>query len=623
MSQKRREGSGSRPGSRRRAATACFGLMLASSCVLGAAAPPDRPAEMSRADSRKWKALDYLTGEYVKQLASSDWITRAAATIGLSHMPTHAAGEAVLKQAEEERHVVGQVVAWQGVLARAGVLTDEQFARWEKVTLTMMRKDAFHGDLRIGLLEMLSARPITTDSRGYFRRLLAETSSLDSADIPTLIAMGRALRKWGDAELVELLLRALGSPHTAVRAELVLQAAGADVPWSRSPAASRVYAKWWKESKDDFTSRSPGEKAWKRLKAQFIPGPLDVKTFDPHAKKWRGEMELGKLQLGSFGFGIAIDCSRSMRPEIERLKRDMRVIFAALSLIAREVGVGITKFAPGRLVNYLPLTSDLNRLMAYVQAMDIFGPAGEEEWAGALQVTMGKSRWPAQSEHSRRAIVLISDEPITAPQGARCMDLARQGAKTGFRIYGVMIRPLTNVRHNPLSIPFDRTSGGSLFDAAAGGNPPPAGGKGGKGGKGWGYYAQIAEATGGRAITAEVPQGGLGLGMPLTGKAAKAAQPNKGGKGKKAKNKGKGGGKKQIAFSPVAVAPIYPGGGPTNKILTLALVDAISVHHADRIEPLVKVLVAYCQKAARRVPERRVWGPPDKMEPNLARRAGR
>ena len=34
------------------------------------------------------------------------------------------------------------------------------------------------------------------------------------------------------------------------------------------------------------------------------------------------------------------------------------------------------------------------------------------------------------------------------------------------------------------------------------------------------------------------------------------------------------------------------------------------------IEPLVKILVAHCQKSAARVPERRLWGAPDALEPN-------
>ena len=72
--------------------------------------------------------------------------------------------------------------------------------------------------------------------------------------------------------------------------------------------------------------------------------------------KWRHEMELERLQLRSFAFAIALDCSRSMGGELARIKRDMRVMFAAFSKIAREVGVGLTLFAPGGELRHYPLT---------------------------------------------------------------------------------------------------------------------------------------------------------------------------------------------------------------------------------------------------------------------------
>ena len=578
----------------------------------------DTAAVASKDHSRAVKAMEYLTGQYAGQLDSSDWIARAAAAISLSRMPTDGATEAIAKQLKAERHVVGQLAAWQAMLARAKLLTDQQFQAWEEATWPMVKQDAFHGDLRIGLLEMLSARPLTNDGRTYFRGLLARTSSLDSADIPTLIAMGRALGAWGDEELVELLIRGLGSPHTAVRSELVLQAAGVGEKWVLGPSAGRVYAEWWKQNKEKFTAKSIGPRAWRKLRPQFVPGPIDPATFDTLDRRWRGEMELGRLQLGSFAFGVAIDCSRSMRAEIDRLKRDMRVMFAAFSMIAREVGVGVTLFAPGVLVRHLPLTGDVGRLMAYVNAADIFGPAGEEEWYGALKTTIEGSRWPTPGEFSRRAIVILSDEPITEPQGRRAVPLAEKAGKEGFRIYGVMIRSLLDPPNNPLSVPFDRTMGGSVFDDDAPGKRAGRGAANDRwaGARGWGYYDQIAKAAGGRAIEVYVPQGGLGLGLPITGQTVKGGGKGGGKGGNKAGNKaGKQGGGK---VSPMAIAPIYPGGGPTGRILAMVLTDAINPLHADRIEPLVKVLVAYCQKAAARIPERRTWGTPDRMEPNRA-----
>jgi len=552
-----------------------------------------------------------LTHQYINHLNSPDWITRSVAVISLSRMPIEKATEAIVQRLQDEKKPVGQLVAWQTMLGRAPLLTEKQHRIWQTATEKMIGKKLFHGDLRIGLLEMLSASHATRDGRACFTNLFRTTSSLDSSDIPTLIAMGRALRAWGDKELVEQLLRMLGDPSTAVRAELILQAAGADVPWNRTPAAAKAYAEWWRESRKTFTSSSPARDGWKRLKPQFIAAPVDIDSVDLTDRKWRDELELGRLELRQYDFAIAIDCSRSMRPEIERLKRDMRIMFAAFSQVALEPRVGLTLFSPGAIVKHYPLTGDLNRLMGYASAADIMGPAGEEEWAGALKQTMTGSKWAPPGRYSRRAIALISDEPITKPQADLAVPLAQIGAKAGFRIYGVMIRSGGKGKNNPLAVPFDRTA--SAVDTTL-----PASKQGGRAGQGkgkggWGVYETIASATGAKAIEVRVPQGIFGLGLPpqaaALGKGRDPRDRSKKGKAKAAKGDGK-------PLSPVAYAPMYSGGGPTNRVLIMVLVDAINPQYADRIEPFVKILVAYCQRAANRIPEKRSWGPPDKMEPN-------
>jgi len=576
-----------------------------------------RPADPALAAKRAMRvklATDYLTNWYAKQLNSTDWMARAVALVSISRMPTAESTVSIIKQLEVEKRPVCRLVAWQAALARANMLSEAQHESWLAATRLMIRAELFHGDLRIGLLEMLGSAPIDTGSRTYFRNLMARTSSLDSSDVPTLIAMGQCLRSWGDAGMVELLIKSLSNPSTVVRAELVLQAAGVGPEWNRTPSARREYHKWWLKHKADFTASTPQPEQWKKLKPQYLDPPIELAKFDVLDLKWRREMELDRLQLRSFAFAIALDCSRSMGGELARIKRDMRVMFSAFSQIAREVGVGFTLFAPGGELRHYPLTDSQSKLMARVNSMEIFGPAGEEEWAGAIDKAMNDNRWPRLAKDSRRAIVIITDEPIAAAQFARAMPLAEAGAKKGFRLYGIMVHSLTNAPNNPLSRPLDRTTGASLYKLTPPLNsapkkptnpkmpgkakqpkPKPKKARGG-----WGHYDQLAKATGGRALDVLVPQGGLGLGLP----------PSKAG-GKAGKMRGN---------DPMAIAPIYPGGGPTNNILTVVLTDAIGPNHADRVEPLVKILAAYCQKNAARIPERRTWQPPGHMEPNLNKR---
>jgi len=615
---------------------AAFVVSLTAAAALRAADRPGKaraaaaPSKTSDAATDKRlkiiaRRFNALTEMYSKHLKSTDPITRSIATISLARMPTPEATEAILGRVRTDRDPVVRLVAWQGLLGRAKMLTDEQLKTWQAATHNMIQRSLFHGDLRIGLMEFLSAAPITPPGRKVFTDTFARANSLASSDIPTLIAMGRALKAWGDRLLVEYLIRALKSPNTAVRAELVLQAAGICPPWNRTPKAHDVYQGWWKDNKEAFTGAGRKKPAWKRLRGQYLPAPMTADDMDLKDMKWFDELELPRFRLDQFDFAIAVDASRSMGAEIERLKRDMGIIFSAMNMVSREPRIGLTAFAPGGMVKHLPLTGSGQVLAAALQKVDIMGPAGEEEWAGALAKTMTGSRWTRPGKHSKRAIVIISDEPITDPQYRRCLKLAKEGAKAGFRIYGVMIRALGKMPNNPLADRFDRTPA-TIDDnpamrrrlgadkGAKRGKKKPA-----KGGRSWDYYQEIAGATGGKALTVRVPQGVLGLGIPLSTGAArkgpKAPKGGKGGKGPKAPKVGKGG-RAAVNKDRMAIAPIYPAGGPTNRVLTMVLIDSISPEYADRIEPFVHILVAYCQKNAKRVPERRRWQTPAPMEPN-------
>ena len=537
--------------------------------------------------------LDYLTTQYTGQLKSGDWITRSAAVTGLSQLPTAEATDALADHLAAERHPVARLVTWQAILARAAMLSHEQYVSWRNITWQMANARLFNGDLRVGLVEMMGAEPITGTARTQFIGLFARTSSQASQDVPTLIAMGHTLRSWGDRKLVEYLIRALLNPNSAVRAELVLQAAGASVPWNRTPDAHKVYTKWWKGAEASFVANGVKKGERRKLLPQFIAGPKPLSGFDPSDTRWLKQFELGALRLNRFEFAIALDCSGSMSGEIERLKRDIRVMFTAVSMIAREVGVGVTLFAGANTVRHLPLTNDFSKLAAYVSAARIMGGGAEEDWSGALRRTMLGSRWAKPGQYSRRAIVLMSDEPITTRQFKLAMPRVREGAKRGFRVYGVMIRGDVTAPGNPLSVPFDRTGGGSVFAPKPG---PAAAVKFTPAAQSvrysWQYYHDLAKASGGRAIDLNVPRGTrAGL------RGDRFAPP--------------------MGLDRMAIAPVYPGGGPTSQVLTLVLTDAINPLHADRIEPLVKVLVAHSQRVAAHEDERRTWATPGAMEPNL------
>jgi hypothetical protein len=534
--------------------------------------PTDADAEHLTREQRVDRLFNYLTSEYRKKLASKDWITRSVAVTSLAQFPTDDATKAIVERLTRETQPVGKLVAWQATLARAKLLSDAQFKQWQDATSKMMKEDLFSGDLRVALLQMLSSTPLTSEHRRFAQQVFTKTNSLDSADIRTLVALGRAMQAWGSPELVEDVLSLVRDKNHGTRARFVLKAAGADLKLDDDADA---YRKWWKENKAEFTKRKPETGARKALRPQYIDAPVEPASVDPDDKQWYRQLELGALGLQDFDFALAIDCSRSMVGEIERVKRDLLVMYTALGQIAQHPRLAITGFAcAGETKNFIKLTANKNELLSAVKSLDVFGPIGEEEWAGGIDQCIKSNAWRPAEENNRRVIVLITDEPMTPAQQEKATPIVKQAATDGFRVHAVLVFRLEDPPDplkmeedtpttEPLASPMRRLRAGRV----------PAGARVMRGIQ---VYEDLIEPTGGQAIIARVPQGALGLGTPM---------------------KWTGGPMRSSTHAgPADIAPLYPRGGPTAEVLSLVLADAINPQYAERIEPLVQILTSYCQR---------------------------
>ncbi|HTL29645.1 MAG TPA: vWA domain-containing protein, partial [Tepidisphaeraceae bacterium] len=366
------------------------------------------------------------------------------------------------------------------------------------------------------------------------------------------------------------LLSIVNDKNHGTRAKFVLKAAGADLKLDESAEAFR---KWWKDNKAQFAKQKPEASGWKSLRPQYIDATTDPVSIDPDDKKWYGQLELGALGLQDFDFAITIDCSRSMAGELERVKRDLLVMYTALGQIAQHPRLAITGFAcAGETRTVVKLTGNKDELLSGVKKLELFGPIGEEEWAGGIDLCIKSNTWRPASDKSRRVIVLITDEPMTPAQQEKSMPIVKQAAKDGFRIHAVLIFRLENPPDpfkddsDDASIPNMPRLRAARLRAAN------------RGPHGIAVYDDLVESTGGQAIITLVPQGALGLGT---------AQKWSGGPMRMS-----------TPVGPSDVAPIYPKGGPTAQVLSLVLADAINPQYAERIEPLVEILTAYCQRVA-------------------------
>jgi hypothetical protein len=263
------------------------------------------------------------------------------------------------------------------------------------------------------------------------------------------------------------------------------------------------------------------------------------------------------------------------------------VMMTIFGEVAQQPRIGITGFAPGgQTKTFVKLTGKGEELAKGVKSVDVFGPVGEEEWAGGIEATIKASDWRPANEKSRRVIVLITDEPMTPAQQEKTSAVVKQAASAGFRVYAVLVFPL-QAPPDPLAEVSDRAS---LFDPGMSSERRAAmvrarggGGRGGRVLEGIKVYEDLMALSGGQAILTRVPQGLPGLGtLPSVVGPPRA----------------------QVAVDPHSIAPVYPYGGPTAHLLTVVLSDAINPQYAKRVGPLVQILAAHSQRVAW-VPEAR------------------
>jgi hypothetical protein len=216
----------------------------------------------------------------------------------------------------------------------------------------------------------------------------------------------------------------------------------------------------------------------------------------------------------------------------------------AFQMLCKEpVGIGITfyrDFDCTWVVQHHALTTRLRDLEPGVKAISAEGGGDiPEAVLEGLQDAILKNKWSKRSSGSTKVMILLGDAPPHPQTIAACIDLAKQAAAAGMRIHAAKIT--TDEGKNDLS----------AFD-------------------------EIAKAGGGSTV--DVTFHRL---LPIHFVDAQG---------------------KEIPFKPQArpevqliVAPPPPGELPGEKILTHVLEDTISPQYRNRVEPLARTLLAYCQ----------------------------
>lgn len=410
------------------------------------------PASVER---RRQTLFDALMKRYASVLATSkDRIGRSVVVICMAGVPRHDATVALLDVLRTEKDLLVAMVAWQGMLARSADLSAADYAAWMDLTVPLFERRAFRGDLRVGLLRALAAGPADRRAKELFAKCFAGTSSQDPDDVPTLWAMGKALRAWGDPGMAEALLNQLADPNAAMRAEAVMHAAGCDLPYAAERwelgskemwrQATNDYASWWRQERPRWAGpRRESAEPWRALPAQFVPAIDPSVAVNPDDPKWYKDLEIGRPDVKTFDVGLVVDATGSMGEVLEWLRRDVKRMMEAMSLMAPTPRIALTFYrdhGDNFVARSYPLTDRVDQLARQLANMDAHGGGDEPEAvAEGLADCLKASKWNLGGK-TRNALVLIGDAPPHPQTRDGCEAMVKAAAARGIRLYAVKVQ---------------------------------------------------------------------------------------------------------------------------------------------------------------------------------------
>ncbi len=536
-------------------------LVLSTTLAAGQTSAPTTKPELTH-EQQVRQLCDFLNDQYAKLLKSPDWIERSLACISLARIPGARAADQLIGVVRNDPTPVVRVVAWQSVLARAKWLDLSQYQAWLDATNGMAKKDLFRGTTRVGLLRTMAINPPTRGAKLAWVGMFGQTNALESRDIPVLDALGDCLLAWKTPDVGEYLFNRLSNLNDAYRAEYVLHRLGVTSPW----AAERMdlgSVPMWKlaidNDRDELRRSRAGWKpmetaapeAWKKLDPQFVPRPDLEAPIDPNDPLWRKETELGRVDPKPLDVAFVVDATGSMQPVIDFLKRDIGTIKTALELVSSQPRIGITfyrDFGDTFVTRSTRLTDKLATLDTFIGAMDAHGGVDRPEAVReALNDCLKENPW-AWKRDGRKVVVLITDAPPHPDSQDDCLKLSKACKDNGISLQIVKVR-----------------SGDDQSDLAA--------------------LDDMAVAAGTEPMWLPIPNRGeprFELPALFDGTALEATR---------------------VAFAP-------PDDSADRQILKRLLVQAINPNFADRVEPLVDIILAL---TAPSTPEKRLpFGVPDR-----------
>ena len=521
--------------------------------------------------------LDLLEKEHTAKLKSGDWLTRALTILPLSRIPTKEAFEQLIQTMEKDRNDVVRLLAWQAVLARAQLMDYQQHDRLLRATEALGGKGAFHGDMRVAMLNVLATGKPTSRAQKVWQQTFVQASAYKPEDIATLDALGRTLKVWRNGKMVEQLIRILTDQDAGVRAEYVLRQAGITPrsamdligpslvagqrthPDSKNlwQAVQKIYADYYNGEKNDWRDAPEQLASVRELKPLWIDPPqVTLDEIDPQDKSWRDDLELGKAELDHFQVVFVMDATGSMGDVLDWLRSDIARVSQAFNMVGKkpsELGMVFYRDqGDAFLTSDTRLSSQLKPLSDALLSMTADGGGDVPEAVeNGLEDAYTKMDWSSGMKPGSQIVILLGDAPPKPGSTEKCVEMSKAAASKGIETYAIALK--TKLGDN------DLTDFGSI--ATAGGT-------------------QVVDVTFGG-----LSDGGFvdGKGKPLDIRTIAAPEAQ------------------------LLVAKRAEGEKPGDKVMVQVLSSAINKTYKDRVAPLARTILAFAEPTGQ--PEKRIGFP--------------
>lgn len=423
------------------------GLVCSTACAQEAA---------QTREARTARLFDFLMKEYGLLLdKTKDRMGRSLIIVCIARIGRDDATARLIEMVMAEKDPLVRMMAWEALLARGPMLTQQQHGQLVTATSAMAKSDLFRGQLRLAAVKVLGTGAPDRAAKDAWLKMFAQTDSTRQGDDEIVDALAEALVGWKSTDLGEFLIRRAAVPEDCLRADRILRKLGSTVPAvpaerGQAPRAAvaalaGAHSKWWWKARIDWKERKGAlEGAGAYIQPHLIPAPQKQVEVDPDDKQWRKDLELKAPNLRNFDVGFCVDATGSMGAVLEWLKKDLARMMQGFGAVALEPRIGLTFYRDKGdefVATTTPLTNRIKDLLGALEQMRAAGGGDTPEAVlEGLLDCYKQNRWSGAA-NSKKVVILIGDAPPQRVTQADCEALVKTAKDKGFKLYALKCSP--------------------------------------------------------------------------------------------------------------------------------------------------------------------------------------